>query len=78
MSLDLETPSPKFMKREENGGSKYIPPLLALGELEFKKAFLLLSYIGGYVRLEQFLIFNNQFLSIPLESDRFLLQGIPC
>ena len=49
MSLDLETPSPKFMKREENGGSKYIPPLLALGELEFKKAFLLLTYLGGYV-----------------------------
>ncbi|KAL9300006.1 putative RNA-directed RNA polymerase [Arabidopsis thaliana] len=47
VSLDLETPSPKYLRREENGGSKHIPPLLALGELEFKKAFLLLSYIGG-------------------------------
>ena len=54
MSLDLETPSPKYLRREENGGSKHIPPLLALGELEFKKAFLLLSYIGGYVRLTFF------------------------
>ncbi|KAG7579788.1 RNA-dependent RNA polymerase eukaryotic-type [Arabidopsis thaliana x Arabidopsis arenosa] len=47
VSLDGETPSPKFLRREENGGSKHIPLLLALGELEFKKAFLLLTYIGG-------------------------------
>ncbi|XP_010467917.1 PREDICTED: probable RNA-dependent RNA polymerase 3 isoform X2 [Camelina sativa] len=47
LSLDMETPSPKLLRREENRGSKHIPPLLALGELEFKKMFLLLSYIGG-------------------------------
>ncbi|CAH8262793.1 unnamed protein product [Arabidopsis lyrata] len=54
VSIDLETPSPKFLRREENGGSsKHIPPLLALGELEFKKAFLLLSYIGGESLVEE-------------------------
>ncbi|XP_033130568.1 probable RNA-dependent RNA polymerase 5 isoform X1 [Brassica rapa] len=48
MSLDSEAPSPKCMKRESYGGSQHIPPeILALGELEFKKAFLLLSYIPG-------------------------------
>ncbi|XP_018450904.1 probable RNA-dependent RNA polymerase 5 isoform X2 [Raphanus sativus] len=48
MSLDSEPPSPKCMKRENYGGSQNIPPeILALGELEFKKAFLLLSYIPG-------------------------------
>ncbi|XP_013708766.2 probable RNA-dependent RNA polymerase 3 [Brassica napus] len=41
--LDSEVPSPKSLKLEVNGGSQ----LLALGELEFKKAFLLLSYIPG-------------------------------
>uniref|UniRef100_A0A1J3DWC0 RNA-dependent RNA polymerase n=4 Tax=Noccaea caerulescens TaxID=107243 RepID=A0A1J3DWC0_NOCCA len=47
-SLDSEAPSPKLLRREEdNGGSKQIPQLVALGELEFKKVFLLLSYIGG-------------------------------
>ncbi|ESQ50360.1 hypothetical protein EUTSA_v10001896mg [Eutrema salsugineum] len=47
MSLDSESPSPKLLKREDKGVSKYSPQLLALGELEFKKAFLLLSYIPG-------------------------------
>ncbi|KFK40362.1 hypothetical protein AALP_AA3G363900 [Arabis alpina] len=42
MCVDSEAPLPKSMRREENGG--YL--LLALGELEFKKVFLLLSYIG--------------------------------
>ncbi|KAJ0266682.1 hypothetical protein HA466_0006360 [Hirschfeldia incana] len=41
--LDSEVPSPKSLKLEVNGDS----PLLALGELEFKKAFLLLTYIPG-------------------------------
>ncbi|XP_018437239.1 probable RNA-dependent RNA polymerase 3 isoform X2 [Raphanus sativus] len=47
--LDCEVPSPKSLKLEVNGGSSpHIPPqLLALSELEFKKAFLLLSYIPG-------------------------------
>lgn len=50
--LDCEVPSPKSLKLEVNGGSSpHIPPqLLALSELEFKKAFLLLSYIPGYVQ----------------------------
>ncbi|CAH8357111.1 unnamed protein product [Eruca vesicaria subsp. sativa] len=46
MSLvDSQVPSPKSLKllQESNGGSQ----LFALGELEFKKAFLLLSYIPG-------------------------------
>ncbi|XP_023641475.1 probable RNA-dependent RNA polymerase 3 isoform X1 [Capsella rubella] len=47
VSLDLEIPSPKLLRREETGGSNHIPPLVALGELEFKKMFLLLSYLGG-------------------------------
>ncbi|VVA99759.1 unnamed protein product [Arabis nemorensis] len=47
MSVDSEAPSPKSSIREINGGSLHIPQLLALGELEFKKAFLLLSYIPG-------------------------------
>ncbi|CAH8355022.1 unnamed protein product [Eruca vesicaria subsp. sativa] len=46
--IDSETPSPKCMKIESYGGSLHVPPeILALGELEFKKAFLLLSYIPG-------------------------------
>ncbi|KAG2259406.1 hypothetical protein Bca52824_078700 [Brassica carinata] len=47
--LDYEVPSPKSMKLEVEGGSTlHVPPqLLALNELEFKKAFLLLSYIPG-------------------------------
>ncbi|KAF8118300.1 hypothetical protein N665_0005s0067 [Sinapis alba] len=47
--LDYEVPSPKSLKLEVNGGSSlHIPPqLLALSELEFRKAFLLLSYIPG-------------------------------
>lgn len=49
MSLDREDPSPKFLRGDENGESKHISLLLALGELEFKKAFLLLTYLGGYV-----------------------------
>ncbi|CAE5990913.1 unnamed protein product [Arabidopsis arenosa] len=47
VSLDGEDPSPKFLRRDENGGTNHIPPLVALGELEFKKAFLLLTYLGG-------------------------------
>ncbi|KFK40359.1 hypothetical protein AALP_AA3G363700 [Arabis alpina] len=46
MSLDCEAFSSKLLRREENGGSLHIPEL-ALGELEFKKAFMLLSYIPG-------------------------------
>ncbi|CAN6900697.1 unnamed protein product [Brassica oleracea] len=47
--LDYEVPSPKSLKLEVEGGSTlHVPPqLLALSELEFKKAFLLLSYIPG-------------------------------
>ncbi|KAF8055794.1 hypothetical protein N665_1286s0005 [Sinapis alba] len=46
MSLDSEAPSPKCMKRQGNEESPHIPPqIIALSELEFKKAFLLLSYI---------------------------------
>ncbi|KAG2274573.1 hypothetical protein Bca52824_057128 [Brassica carinata] len=41
--LDSEVPSPKSLKLEVNGGSE----LLALGERDFKKAFLLLTYIPG-------------------------------
>ncbi|VYS52890.1 unnamed protein product [Arabidopsis thaliana] len=47
VSLDREDPSPKFLRGDENGESKHISLLLALGELEFKKAFLLLTYLGG-------------------------------
>lgn len=61
MSLDFEAPSPKLLKREDNGGFKHIPQLLALGELEFKKVFLLLSYIGRYVLAAKFQSFSNQF-----------------
>lgn len=58
MSLDSEPPSPKCMKRENYGGSQNIPPeILALGELEFKKAFLLLSYIPGYFYACKFSIY---------------------
>lgn len=51
--LDYEVPSPKSLKLEVEGGSTlHVPPqLLALSELEFKKAFLLLSYIPGCVCL---------------------------
>ncbi|XP_048621074.1 probable RNA-dependent RNA polymerase 5 isoform X2 [Brassica napus] len=47
--LDYEVPSPKSLKLEVEGGSTlHVPPqVLALSELEFKKAFLLLSYIPG-------------------------------
>ncbi|KAL0885518.1 hypothetical protein Bca101_009501 [Brassica carinata] len=47
--LDYEVPSPKSLKLEVNGGSSLhiLPQLLALSELEFRKAFLLLSYIPG-------------------------------
>ncbi|VVA99746.1 unnamed protein product [Arabis nemorensis] len=44
-SLDSEAPSPKLLRREQNGGSLDIPQ--ALGELEFKKMFLLLTYTQG-------------------------------
>ncbi|CAA7013937.1 unnamed protein product [Microthlaspi erraticum] len=49
ISVDSEAPSPKSLKREDNRGSSvHIPPqILALSELQFKKAFLLLSYIPG-------------------------------
>lgn len=47
MSVDSDAPSSKSLQREEIGGSLHIPQLVALGELEFKKAFLLLSYIPG-------------------------------
>ncbi|CAH8262795.1 unnamed protein product [Arabidopsis lyrata] len=47
VSLDGEDPSPKFLRRDETGRTNHIPPLVALGELEFKKAFLLLTYLGG-------------------------------
>ncbi|KAJ0254182.1 RNA-dependent RNA polymerase 4 [Hirschfeldia incana] len=48
VSLDSEAPSPKCMKIQGNGESLHIPhQMLALSELEFKKAFLLLSYIPG-------------------------------
>ncbi|KAJ0239140.1 RNA-dependent RNA polymerase 4 [Hirschfeldia incana] len=47
--LDYEVPSPKSLKVEVNGGSSLhiSPQLSALSELEFRKAFLLLSYIPG-------------------------------
>ncbi|CAN6871205.1 unnamed protein product [Brassica oleracea var. botrytis] len=45
--LDSEVPSPKSLKLEVNGGSE----LLALGERDFKKAFLLLTYIPGPLNL---------------------------
>lgn len=47
MSVDSDAPSPKSLKSEDKGGSLHIPQLVALGELEFKKVFLLLSYIPG-------------------------------
>ncbi|XP_024015999.1 probable RNA-dependent RNA polymerase 5 isoform X2 [Eutrema salsugineum] len=48
MSLDFEAPSPESLRRGDIGGSPHIPPqILALSELEFKKAFLLLSYFPG-------------------------------
>ncbi|CAN8257589.1 unnamed protein product [Cochlearia groenlandica] len=47
MSVDYEAPSPNTLMSESNGGSLHTPQLLALSELEFKKAFLLLSYIPG-------------------------------
>lgn len=62
-SLDCEAPSPKLLRREEdNGESKQIPQLVALGELEFNKVFLLLSYIGGYVEASKFYLFFFFFL----------------
>lgn len=42
-----EAPSPKSLKREGYGRSLNTPQVLALAELEFKKQFLLLSYIPG-------------------------------
>ncbi|XP_010416585.1 PREDICTED: probable RNA-dependent RNA polymerase 5 isoform X1 [Camelina sativa] len=47
MSVDSDAPSPKSLQREDIRGSMQIPQLVALGELEFKKAFLLLTYIPG-------------------------------
>ncbi|EOA29804.1 hypothetical protein CARUB_v10012898mg [Capsella rubella] len=47
MSVDSDAPSSKSLQREDVGGTLHIPQLVALGELEFKKAFLLLSYIPG-------------------------------
>ncbi|KAL0803063.1 hypothetical protein Bca101_058239 [Brassica carinata] len=45
VSVDPEAPS---LRIQGNGGSLHIPPqLLALSELEFNKAFLLLTYIPG-------------------------------
>lgn len=62
--LDSEVPSPKSLKLEVNGGSQ----LLALGELEFKKAFLLLSYIPGYVYAAFLFFFSYQSI---FKSDLF-------
>lgn len=45
--LDSQVPSPHSWKLQGNDWIQ--PELLALGELEFRKAFMLLSYIPGYV-----------------------------
>ena len=62
MYVDSEAPS--LTIQGNGGGSLHIPPqLLALSELEFKKAFLLLTYIPGYVFgcLQVFVFFSHPF-----------------